>query len=113
MTDSQTDARRALVATRWVHVDGDDAPGGDAVFRDAAGDVPLSRRPKEFLEFGDDGSVRKLATGPDDRAHEVDRTTWSHDGGHVVFRFGAPNAKDTTEYRVVERSGDRMVVRRR
>jgi hypothetical protein len=112
MADSEkSDARRVLVATRWVHVDGDDTPAG-AVYRDEAGDIPLSRRPKEFLQFADDGSVRKLATGPDDRAHEVDRTTWSEEGGHVVFRFGAADAKGPTEYRVVERSGDRIVVRR-
>jgi hypothetical protein len=104
-------ARRALVNTRWVHVDGDDAAHGP-VYRDAEGDIPLSRRPKEFLEFSDDGTVRRLATGPDDRAHEVDRTTWSDEGGHVTFRFAAGDANRATSYRIVEHSSDRLIVHR-
>ena len=111
MTDDSSDARRKLVQTRWVHVDGDDADRG-AVFRNADGDVPLSRRPREFLEFGDDGTVRKLATGADDRAHEVDRASWHDEGGHVVFRFSTPNAKGASEYRIVEQGADRLVIRR-
>ena len=106
------DARRALVNTRWVHVDGDDAAHGP-IYRDAEGDVPLSRRPKEFLEFGDDGTVKRFASGADDRAHEVDRTTWSDDDGHVTFRFAAGDTKRATEYRVVEQSPDRIIVERK
>jgi hypothetical protein len=114
MSDA-SDARRKLVQTRWVHVDGDDTPGG-AVYHDAEGDVPLSRRPKEFLEFSDDGTVRKLATGADDRAHEVDHTTWTEEGGHVVFRFAAPSAKGAkgaSEYQIVEQGTGRLVIRRK
>ena len=103
-------ARRALVSTRWVHVHGDDSEGG-AVFRDAGGDVPLSRRPKEFLEFSDDGTVKKLATGADDRAHEVGRTTWTHKDGKVAFRFGAENERGGTEHQIVEQSPDRLVIK--
>lgn len=104
-------ARRALVSTRWVHVNGDDAVH-DAVYRDSAGDIPLSRRPKEFLEFTDDGTVRRLVTGPDDRAREVDRTTWSEESGHVVFRFAASDAKRAREYRIVKQSADQLIVHR-
>jgi hypothetical protein len=111
MSDASSDARRELVATRWVHVDGDDAERG-AVFRDAAGDVPLSRRPKELLEFSDDGTVRKLVTGADDRAHEVDRSSWREDGGQVVFRFSAPGAKGGDAYRIVEQEAGRLVISR-
>jgi hypothetical protein len=103
--------RRALVNRRWVHVDGDDADRGP-IYRDAHGDIPLSRRPKEFLEFTEDGTVRRLATGPDDRAHEVDRTTWNDEGEHVAFRFAAGDAKRATEYRIVEQSPDRLIVHR-
>lgn len=105
-------ARRALVNTRWVHVDGDDAAHG-SIYRDAEGDIPLSRRPKELLEFSDDGTVRRLATGPDDRAHEVDRTTWKDDGEQVTFRFAAGSgAVRATEYRIVEHSPDKLIVHR-
>jgi len=95
----------ALSRTRWVHVDGDDTAAG-AVFRDETGDVPLSRRPRELLVFDANGTVRKLATGPDDRAQEVGRTTWRDDGGRVRFRF------DATTYEIVEQSPDRLVIRR-
>jgi len=92
-------------------VDGDDAAHG-LVYRDAEGDIPLSRRPKEFLEFTDDGTVRRLATGADDRAHEVDSTTWSEEGGHVTFRFAAGNTRRATNYRIVEHSPDQLIVHR-
>jgi hypothetical protein len=105
-------ARRSLVNTRWVHGDGDDA-GRGAIFRDAQGDIPLSRRPREILEFSDDGTVRRLATGPDDRAQEVDRTTWTDEGGHVVFRFSSGTANRATDYRIVAHSPDQIVVDRR
>ncbi|MEP6732508.1 MAG: hypothetical protein ABJE10_17820 [bacterium] len=111
MGDALADARRRLVETRWVHVDGDDADH-DAVFHDATGDVPLSRRPKEFLEFSDDGTVRKLATGADDRAHEVDRAIWRVEDGTVVFRFADAEAKGANDYRVVEQGAGRLVIRR-
>jgi hypothetical protein len=94
-----------------VHVDGDDA-GHGAIYHDAEGDIPLSRRPKEFLEFNDDGSVRRLATGADDRAHEVDRSTWAEEDGHVVVRFPSSDVRRAAEYRVVEQSPDRLVVHR-
>lgn len=103
--------RRALVGTRWVHVDGDDTAHG-AVYRDASGDIPLSRRPQEFLEFSHDGTVRKLATGADDRAHETGRATWSETTGTVAFRFGAPGAAGATDYRVVEHTPDHLVISR-
>ena len=68
--------------------------------------VPLSRRPREYLAFDDDGTVRRSATGPDDRAREVDRAAWREEGGRVRFRLG------TTDYEIVEQAGDRLVIRR-
>jgi hypothetical protein len=111
MPDASNDARQRLVRTRWVHVDGDDVAQG-AVYRDAEGDVPLSRRPKELLEFADDGTVRKLATGADDRAHEVARATWRDEGGHVVFHFPDADARGGNAYRIVEHQADRIVIHR-
>jgi len=99
------------VSTRWVHIQGDDTERG-AVYRDAEGDIPLSRRPREVLEFSDDGTVRKLETGADDRAHEVDRTTWRDDGKAIVFRFENPGDRAATEYRIVEQSPDQLIIRR-
>lgn len=110
MTDSREEARRRLTTTRWVHVQGDAAADG-AVYRDAAGDIPLSRRPRDVLEFGDDGTVRRLSPGPDDRLREVDRARWSDADGHVAFRFTSPDARGASAYRVVEQGPDRLVIR--
>jgi hypothetical protein len=94
-----------------VHVDGDDAAGG-AIYRDASANLPPSRRPKEYLEFGDDGTVRKLATGPDDRAQEIDRTRWSPKDANPSFTFASPDARGATRYRVVEQGAQHIVVHR-
>jgi hypothetical protein len=56
--------------------------------------------------------VRRLATGADDSAHEVDRTSWRDEDGQVVFRFEAPDAHGRREYHVVDQSKDRLVIRR-
>lgn len=111
MSEGRSGRRHAMVDTRWVHVDGDDTEAG-AVYRDASGNIPLSRRPKEFLEFDDDGTVRKLATGADDRAHETDRTHWSDASGMVVFAFAAPDARGAMTYRVVQQTPDILVIAR-
>lgn len=100
-----------LTNKRWIRVPDEDDEGG-AVYRDASGDIPLSRRPKEYLEFSDDGTVRKLATGADDRAHEVDRTTWSQKDGKVVFRFGAVENRGGEDHQIVEQTPDRIVIRK-
>jgi hypothetical protein len=104
-------SRDALVNTRWLHVDGDDAEDG-AVFRDADGEIPLSRRPKEILEFSSDGTVRLLASGPDDRAREIGRTAWREEGGHVAFRFNLPDGRGARDYRVIDQGPDRIIVSR-
>jgi hypothetical protein len=101
-----------MLTGRWVHVDGDDVDGG-AVYRDAEGDIAPSRRPKELLEFLAGNVVVKHATGPDDRAREVDRTTWAEDGGHIVFRFSTPDARGATRYQIVGRTPDHLVIERR
>ena len=112
MSKARSAAARHLVGTRWVHVDGDDDAGG-AVYRDASGDVPLSRRPKEYLEFSGDGTVRLLTSGADDRAHEVDRATWQDEGGHVAFHFDAGDAAGRKAYRVVDAAANRLVIHRK
>jgi hypothetical protein len=93
-------------------VEGDDEARG-AVYRDASGDIPLSRRPKEFLEFLPGKVVRRLETGADDRAHEVDRASWTDDGGRIAFRFGAADARGARSYEIVESEPDRLIITRR
>ena len=105
------DEPQALTGKRWVHVDGDDTEGG-AIYHSADELIAPSRRPKEYLEFADDGTVKNLATGADDRAHEVASAHWSKDDPKVVFRFAQPDARGATQYRVVEQSANRIVVHR-
>jgi hypothetical protein len=91
-----------LFATRWVHVYEEDTPAG-AVYRPEAGDIPLSRRPREQLSFGPDGAATLFVTGPDDRLIEKP-ATWQ-DAGSTP----APG-DDVADIRVVDRSAERLVV---
>ncbi len=105
------DGPHALVGKRWVHVDGDDTNAG-AVYHDAEANVAPSRRPKEYLEFGSDGTVTKLATGADDRAHEVDSARWDRNASNITFKFATADARGACEYHVVEQNSNRIIVRR-
>ena len=102
----------ALTGKRWVHVDGDDTEKG-AVYHDESGNVPLSRRPREYLEFGDDGTVKQLITGADDRAKLVANTSWDTHAVEISFQFSTPDQRGATDYRIVEESTNRIVVSRR
>ena len=82
------------------------------VYRDASADLPPSRRPREYLEFIAGNIVRKLETGGDDRAREVDRATWSDKGGRISFRFGKAREAAAGRYEIVEQSEDRLVIKR-
>lgn len=92
-----------LFATRWVHVFEEDTAGG-AVYRPEDADIPLSRRPRERLEFSPDGSARFFAGGPDDRLIER-ATTWRDDSGASGTR-----AAGGADVRIIARSRDRLVV---
>jgi len=100
-------ARDPLFGTRWVHVFEEDTAEG-AVFRAEDGDIPLSRRPRQRLELGRDGSARLYLPGPDDRLVEQS-ATWTDEGGALVVRARQGGA----EARIVERSPGRLVVRLR
>jgi hypothetical protein len=106
-------ARDALFGTRWVHAfEEDDARG--AVYRPADADLPLSRRPREGLELSADGSARIYVPGPDDRPRPRD-AAWRDDGGEVVIRTEGTSrggGGSGGEWRVVDWSPDRLVVRR-
>jgi hypothetical protein len=98
-------ARDPLFATKWVHVFEEDTAEG-AVYRAEDDAIPLSRRPRERLEFRPDGSARLLVPGPDDRLVE-EKATWSDEDGALVV--GA--REGGTEVRVLDRSPKRLVVK--
>jgi hypothetical protein len=92
-----------LFATTWVHVFEQDGAGG-AVYRPEADPIPLSRRPRERLQFSPDGSARVLVPAPDDRLVEQP-ATWHEDEGDIVVRTRAG-----VELTIVDRTTSRLLV---
>lgn len=99
---------------KWIHMFEEDTEQG-AVYRRDKGEAPLSRRPRERLEIDQDGTARMLVGGPDDRPHAIP-ATWIEKEGEVIVRLAQPESKSKSaavrEYRVVEGSADRLVIRR-
>ena len=72
-TSPQSTNPTSLFTTRWVHLYEQDSAAGD-VYRARGRTVPLSRRPRERLEFTPDGTAAVIsAAGPDDRYAERPR----------------------------------------
>jgi hypothetical protein len=92
--------------TIWVHVFEQDTAAG-AVYRREDDNIPLSRRPRERIEIGADGSATLLMPGPDDR-FIPQRARLTEEGDEATTR----GTSDAVRLRIVERSADRMVVRR-
>ena len=99
-----------LFETRWVHVFEEDTPAG-AVYRPEESDIPLSRRPRERL-------VAATQTGPPPYSTRRPRrsqrrsnaATWREESDGIVVRTGAHG---DAELQIVERSADRLLIRRR
>ena len=90
---------------RWVHVFEDDTPGGD-VYRAAADDIPLSRRPRDAFELHRDGSAQVFRGGPDDRAVARSGTWTETPDGIVVEEEGGDR------FRIVKQGPTQLIVRR-
>ena len=103
---------RELVG-KWIHMFEEDTAEG-AVYRRDGGEAPLSRRPRERLEFDEDGAARMLVGGADDRLTSIPATL-SEKAGEVIVRLEQPKSKTKPEvlreYRVIEHSADRLVLR--
>jgi len=99
---------------KWIHMFEEDTEQG-AVYRRDQGEAPLSRRPRERLEIDKDGTARMLVGGPDDRLNSIP-ATWTEKEGEVIVRLAQSESKSESaavrEYRVVEHSADRLVLRR-
>jgi hypothetical protein len=94
-----------LFTIRWVHIAEEDTAEG-AVYRPDDDRVPLSRRPRDWLELRPDGSATLFVPGPDDRPVEQP-TTWQESGTSRQTR-GASAA----DLQIVNRSPSRLVVKR-
>ncbi len=93
-----------LFATRWVHVFEEDSAKG-AVYRPEDETIPLSRRPRERIEFRRDGTASLFMPGPDDRSVEQP-ASWGEERGTLMIRARDGGA----EWRVVGRSSARLVI---
>lgn len=98
---------RALFETPWVHVFEEDGPEG-AVYRPEAGELPLSRRPRERLSLSPDGSARLVTSTPDDRLREVE-ASWTEAAGEVTVTTRSAGLVRTLRVRL--RSSDCLIVR--
>jgi hypothetical protein len=93
-----------LFTTRWVHVAEEDT-GEGAVYRPDGDDIPLSRKPRNWLELREDGSARVFVPGPDDRPVEQP-ATWRDAGAP-----SASHSRTGPEVTIVSRAPARLVVK--
>jgi len=89
----------------WVHVFEEDTAAG-AVFRPENADIPLSRRPRERVEFRGGGAATIWKGGPDDRPAPI-AARWTEDGDDLVVRDNG----GIVCLRVIEQSPDRLLVK--
>jgi hypothetical protein len=89
----------------WVHVFEEDT-AAEAVFKPEDADIPLSRRPRERIEFKSGGAVTIWKGGADDRPAPVP-ARWTQEGDELVVR----DHDGAVRLRVVEQSPDRLLVK--
>ena len=89
----------------WVHVFEADTAAG-AVFKPEDADIPLSRRPREQIEFRSGGVATLWTGGADDRLAPIS-ARWTQEDDGLVVRDG----DGTVRLRVLEQSADRLLVK--
>ena len=89
----------------WVHVFEEDTAAG-AVFKPEDADIPLSRRPREQIEFRSGGAATLWTGGADDRPAAISARWTQGDDGLVVR-----DSDGTVRLRVLEQSADRLLVK--
>jgi hypothetical protein len=89
----------------WIHVFEEDSAAG-AVFKREDADIPLSRRPRQRVELKPGGTATIWTGGADDRP-AAETAKWTREGGDLVVR----DSSGRILMRIVEQSGDRLVVK--
>jgi hypothetical protein len=89
----------------WVHVFEEDGAAG-AVFKPENADIPLSRRPRERVEFRSGGAATIWKGGPDDRPAPL-AARWTQEDDALVVRDSGGRVR----LRVTEQSPDRLLVK--
>jgi hypothetical protein len=100
----------SVIGKRWVHRFEEDTAQGE-VYRPETEDVPLSRRPREAFELDAGGGARLYLAGADDRLAATP-ATWTQEEGAIVLRTAAGRGQRPVEFRIVEATRDRLLVRR-
>jgi hypothetical protein len=90
-----------------VHVAEEDT-GAGAVYRPDDENIPLSRRPRDWLELDEDGSAKLYIPGPDDRP-VARRVTWIDRSSDA----GGRQAGEDADVTVLEKSPSRLLVKLR
>jgi hypothetical protein len=76
------------------------------VFRPETADIPLSRRPRERVEFRSGGAATIWKGGPDDRPAPI-AARWIQESDDLVVRDSGGGVR----LRVIEQSPDRLLVK--
>jgi hypothetical protein len=89
----------------WVHVFEEDSAAG-AVFKPETADIPLSRRPRERVEFRGGGAATIWKGGRDDRPAPI-AARWTQEGDALVVR----DSGGSVRLRLIEQSPERLLVK--
>jgi hypothetical protein len=89
----------------WIHVFEEDTAAG-AVFEPENAEIPLSRRPRERVEFRSGGAATIWKGGPDDRPAPI-AARWTQEGDDLVVR----DSSGAVRLRVIEQSPGRLTVK--
>jgi hypothetical protein len=102
MTD---DSSRSLIARPWTHAHEEDS-GGAQVFRPSTHAFPRSRG-RTSLDLKPDGTLERVAPGPDDRRARSGGT-WEQQGQVLIVRA---QSGAETRYQIESLDADRLIVR--
>ena len=108
MAEKKLGAR--LLQQRWIHSFEEDNVEAQ-VYRPQSWDFPLSRRPRDAFELRADGTAHLYLPGAADRPEAAD-ASWTEEKGELLIRAAKKGAPSPLTLRVVESSGDKLLVRR-
>jgi hypothetical protein len=100
----------SLLGQRWVHRFEEDTATG-AVYRPDDDSTPLSRRPREVLEFEADGTARFIVTDAADRP-AARQARWHEERGAVIVDVPGGKGREAQRLTIHVLSKDRIVVDR-
>jgi len=85
-----------------VHSFEEDTAAGD-VYRPMTAEIPLARRPRERLEFRQDGTATLYTPGAADGL-DAHLATWHGRDDMVIIRRNEPSRGSAREFRVIPRA---------